>query len=379
MSVNSQSIVLQTNTSAKDKLAQEWGWVLENQSKKTLAGLLKKAELSGDIATGTMNAKRFANAEAKDYGTARTAGAAEKIKALNVAIPIDDHKEWLEEVEELDIRTYGVDGIIEKRTQNQSSSINRYFDRRFFYKGFLAGSIETLTETDTEKMAEELIQKLQSLENDFVDGVDREKMALILNVSTYGKLREKIDSFQNANVDTAVGEFGMFHGVMVYSSHRLPDTVDMMIMVAGESIAQPIGPRIYAPQAIEFSKATAFGAFTDSSTTVVASDLIKIVGTIGAVVATSADAGEANKTDITVTSTKSSPANEFWYKAHATEVAAPAYGIDADDNDWTKMVLDSDNQQELTLTSEDKIRIAEVDESGRIIKTSAQIDVVKGD
>ena len=52
-------------------LAEEYGKVIENVQKLTISGAMKNTELSGDPHAGTVEAKRFANATPKNYGTAR--------------------------------------------------------------------------------------------------------------------------------------------------------------------------------------------------------------------------------------------------------------------------------------------------------------------
>ena len=79
--IDSLSIQLQTDATAKDKLAEEYGKVIANLQKSTISSVLKNNDLSGDPASGTVEAKRFANATAEDYGTARGHGYADKIKA----------------------------------------------------------------------------------------------------------------------------------------------------------------------------------------------------------------------------------------------------------------------------------------------------------
>ena len=374
MAQNSLSILLQTNTSAKDTLAEQWGAVIENLQKATIASQLKNQDLSGDPMAGILNAKRFANAVEKAYGTARSGHAAEKIKALNVPVSIDDDKEWLEEVEEKDLALYGVDTLIQRRTQNQGVSLLRYLERKFFNTGVLAGSVHTITSNNIEDKVEELIQKVETVKNDFIDGVSRDMIAIVVRPAVYGLIRNKIDVLQNANINSSIGEFGMFHGVIVFSSVYLPATVDYLVMARG-SIAQPVRLNIANPERIPLSEATAFGAYTYSGTKAVMSDLIFFAGTLGTATITSAFEGTSNTSTITVTSTKSDSANDFYYLADATAVASPVYG-DAVGATWTKMVL-VNGEQDIVFATQTKIRVAEADASGRIIKVSAETTIVK--
>ena len=276
--IDSLSIQLQTDASAKDKLAEEYGKVIENLQKSTISSILKNNDLSGDPASGTVEAKRFANATAADYGTARGHAYADKIKALPVVVPLNVNKELIEEVEEKDLRTYGVAGLIERRTANQGNAMKRLLERAFFAEAVNAGtSLSLSAQTATEKL-EEAIQSIETTSNDFVDGVERDLISVVASPAFYGQVRNYLDTgVHNANVTTEIGEFGSFHGVNVYSSVYLPSGVDFVIMVNG-SIAQPVLPSIYNPAKIELSDATAFGLFLYYGTKAVTPDLIKYYG-----------------------------------------------------------------------------------------------------
>ena len=278
--IDSLSIQLQTDASAKDKLAESYGKVIENLEKSTISSVLKNTDLSGDPASGTVEAKRFANAIAQNYGTARGNGYANKVKAKPVVVALDTDKEFIEEVEEKDLRTYGINGLIERRTTNQGGAMKRLLERAFFTEAVNSGSALTLTSDTIEGKFEEAIQEIETTNNDFVDGVERDLINIICSPATYGQIRTYLDKgVNNSNVSTAVGEFGQFHGVDVYSSVYLPSGVDFIIMVKG-SVAQPVIPSIYNPAKIELSDATGFGIFLYFGTKAVTPELIKYAGTV---------------------------------------------------------------------------------------------------
>ena len=278
--IDSLSIQLQTDASAKDKLAESYGKVIENLEKSTISSVLKNTDLSGDPASGTVEAKRFANAIAQNYGTARGNGYANKVKAKPVVVALDTNKEFIEEVEEKDLRTYGISGLIERRTTNQGGAMKRLLERAFFTEAVNSGSALTLSSDTIEGKFEEAIQEIETTNNDFVDGVERDLINIICSPATYGQIRTYLDKgVNNSNVSTAVGEFGQFHGVDVYSSVYLPNGVDFIIMVKG-SVAQPVTPSIYNPAKIELSDATGFGIFLYFGTKAVTPELIKYAGTV---------------------------------------------------------------------------------------------------
>lgn len=270
--IDSLSIQLQTSSSAKDKLKEEYGKVIENVQKRTISALLKNKDLSGDASSGTMEAKRFSNATAEDYGTARSGGKANKTKANPVVVALDVNKELIEEVEEKDLRTYGVNGLIERRVSNQGNTIKRLLEREFFKEAVKEGTKVTLTATKTEEMFEEAIQKIETTKNDFVDGVERDMINIVCSTEYYGKIRTYLDA-GNANIETDIEEFGRYHGVNVFSSVYLPTGVDFVVMVNG-SVAQPVITSVYNPTKIELSDATAFGTFLYFGTKAVTPDLI---------------------------------------------------------------------------------------------------------
>ena len=233
-----------------------------------------------DPASGTVEAKRFANAIAQNYGTARGNGYANKVKAKPVVVALDTNKEFIEEVEEKDLRTYGISGLIERRTTNQGGAMKRLLERAFFTEAVNSGSALTLTSDTIEGKFEEAIQEIETTNNDFVDGVERDLINIICSPATYGQIRTYLDKgVNNSNVSTAVGEFGQFHGVDVYSSVYLPNGIDFIIMVKG-SVAQPVIPSIYNPAKIELSDATGFGIFLYFGTKAVTPELIKYTGTV---------------------------------------------------------------------------------------------------
>lgn len=288
--INSLSILL--STSGKDQLAEKYGPVIENLQKATISGALKNTELSGDPTTGTVEAKRFVNAASAAYGTARAAQKGTGVKASPVTVALNVDKEIIEEIEEKDVRLYGVDNVINRRVSNHGKSMERELERAFFKEAATAGTTITLTKTAINEKVEELIQSIEATKNDFVDGVDRDMISIVLDTAAYGELRSFLDTgTHNANVDTNAKEFGLFHGVRVYSSVYLPTltapaadskttttTVHMIGMVNG-SVALPVMPTVAAPEKIQLSNAIGFGIFYSYGAKAVMPDLIKVVST----------------------------------------------------------------------------------------------------
>ena len=276
------ALSIELTTTGKDKLAEEYGKVIENLQHITLASRLKNQDLSGDPTTGTVEAKRFANKVGKSYGTARGAGKADYIKVEPVVIALNDNTEYLEEVEEKDLRTYGVGGLIERRTKNHQDALAVELDTKFFAEAVNAGTSFTATGTPSiEDEIEEAIQTIETTKNEFVNGVPRNKIEVIMSPAYYGRLRNKINSITNSNDLGQVRNYeeGTFNNVKVYSNVFLPNGINYVVMVDG-AVAQPVMTSIYNPTKIELSDATGFGLFAYKGTKAVTPDLIIYNGSV---------------------------------------------------------------------------------------------------
>lgn len=259
--------------SSKDKLAEEYGKVIENISTGTVAGLYSNKDLSGDPTSGSVEAKRFANIKGQKYGTARTGGKGQKIKAQNVVVPIDDDVEYIEEVEEKDLQMYGVKGLIEKRTANHGMVMEIDNDVKFFKAMTDEGTDFTCEETAINKIVSKAISTMRKTKNDFVNGVPLQLIKVAFSEDAYNDMRDFLDTTAKSNIDTSIGEIGRFHGVDVFSTVNIPDGYDFIVFIDG-AVAQPKHPVIYNPAQIELSKAIGFGMFVDMGTKCVTPDLV---------------------------------------------------------------------------------------------------------
>lgn len=97
------AISLLSGTSTPATLAEIYGLVIENVQKGALSTALKSNQYSGNPAAGSVEFSRFTNAASKDYGTARTAGAGDKITVKPVTVNLSTHKEIVEEVAKFDL------------------------------------------------------------------------------------------------------------------------------------------------------------------------------------------------------------------------------------------------------------------------------------
>ena len=266
----------------KDKLAEEYGKVIDNLQHITLASQLKNTDLSGDPTSGTVEAKRFKNISGNAYGTARTAGKGQAVKETPVVIAINDDTEYIEEVEEKDLKTYGVAGLIERRTKNHQDALAVELDTKFFAEAVNAGTSFTASVGATiEDEIEQAIQTIETTKNDFVNGVPRNMIEVVMSPSYYGRLRNKINSIVNSNNLGVVPNYeqGTFNNVNVYSNVFLPNGINYVVMVKG-AVAQPVMTSIMNPEKVQLSDATAFGLFAYKGTKAVMPDLIIYNGTV---------------------------------------------------------------------------------------------------
>lgn len=261
------------STTGKDFLAEQYGAVIANVQKNCISQALKNTNLSGTPGAGTYEAKRFENKTSNAYGTARTGGAGQAVKATPVTVAVNVDKEIVVEVEQKDITLYGVDNLVEREAASAEKSMTRELEKAFFAEAVNAGTAYTPAQTVTaiEDIIEGLIQSVETVQNDFVDGVERDMIAVVCNPATFGKLRTYVDKVNDGGAQPEA--YALFHGVKVYSSVYLPNGTNAVAMADG-SIAQPVLPTIAPAERIQLSNAIAFGLFYSYGTKAVAADLI---------------------------------------------------------------------------------------------------------
>ena len=283
------AISLLAGASTPATLAEIYGLVVENVQKATLSTALKSQQYTGNPAAGSVEFKRFVNSAAKTYGTARTATKGDKITAPPVTVNLNTHKEIVEEVAKFDLDTFGVAGIMQRRADNHVQTMSADLDRAFFAEAASSGTEFTPGSSITaiQDILESMIQTLETVKNDYADGVDRDLMDLILTPAQYGKIRTFLDTQSTPSVNTAGEEFGMYHGVRVYSCTRLPVTTEAaadnktkttttngILMIRG-AVAQPVVVNQYSnPEKIPLSNDYAVSLFYDYGAKALTPDLI---------------------------------------------------------------------------------------------------------
>lgn len=273
--IQSLNILLDGSESGKMLLKEAYDGVIANVQKNTVSTLIKNTDLSGDPDAGTVEAKRFVNASSQAYGTARTAGKGNAVKGKTVTVAIDTDREFIEEIQQKDIRLLGVDGLITKRSANHAQRMAAELDTAFFAEGKTSGTQFKPPKATTaiQEVVESAILMMEKLKNNYIDGLDRDMLSITFDPDTYSAMRMYLDTVVNTNVDTTTESFVMYHGVKCYSSNRLPSGVKFEIMM-NESIAQPIKSVPYSAERIPLSEAIAVEMFFYYGTKAVTPDTI---------------------------------------------------------------------------------------------------------
>lgn len=366
-----ESLNMLLDTTGKDYLAESYGKVIENIEKTAISAQLKNRDLSGTPESGSVEAKRFVNAESNEYGTARTGRAGVAIKVKPVIIQIDNDREIIEEIEEKDVSLCGVDSVVSRRVSNHARAMTRELERAFFDEALQEGNEVNFTAaTDIAKL-EEIIQKVETVQNDFVDGVPRDMISVVLSTSEYSKIRSYLDA-GNANVDTSAAEFSIYHGVRVYSSVYLPEGCSHIAMCEG-AIAQPVLPKVYNAKPIELSNAIGFGIFYYYGTKVVMPDLVFFAGDFATglndLTVTSAAGAAVGDTKVTVSPAKART-NHYVYKTADTVTMPSAYDDVSEWNAWN-------GAADITATTGNEIAIVEANKYDKAIKGGKATVVAK--
>lgn len=283
------------DSSTKDKLAEVYGAVIEAVQKSAISEQIKNKNYSGDPASGSVEIDRFKNATVNALGTARTAGKGTALSNTGkVTINVDTDKEIVEELAKKDIKLFGLAGMAEKRKANHIKRMSAYLDTEFFAEAVTSGTAVTnVAATKIEDILEELIQSVETTQNDWVDGVDRDMLVLVVKPSVYGKIRNYIDKVNNS-VDGV--SYDMFHDVRIYPNHR--QSKDAICMIEG-AIGQLVTTDEYDAEKIPLSNDIALELFFSKGTKAVMPDLIKYITTVS----------ESNTVDVNVVNTTAKPVN----------------------------------------------------------------------
>lgn len=237
------ALSIYVDASTKADLINKIGGVFENVAKASVSGKLKAKNSATDAKAGSIEFKRFANATSQAYGTARTAGKGQKVVAPAVVVNLDKNKEIVEEVNTFDGAAFteeDLQAFLARRQVAIQQSVARDLDREFFAAAKTGGTKGAdVTKTGVREQIGDIIVALETTETDFVDGVEREQMALVCSPALYQLLKNELNDCYNFAGTTADEVFKGLDGVATFSSNRLPAGVDYVLMTM-DSIAQPV-------------------------------------------------------------------------------------------------------------------------------------------
>ncbi len=202
-----KAISLIQTGSTKVELSELSGLVISNIQKETLAQGLKSQSYTGNPASGSVEFKRFKNSASQPYGTARTANKGTAITVPPTPVNLDTHKEIVEEAAKFDLDTFGVTNIMARRADNHVDTVAAEFDAAFFADRLRRRHrLHPRRQRHDRRNPGRPDSGVETVKNDYVRGVPRNLIRLVLDPVMYGKARNYLDKgTNNANVDTAAG------------------------------------------------------------------------------------------------------------------------------------------------------------------------------
>lgn len=277
-----QALSIYTTDEAKAYLKNIIVGIFENIGKSTISGRLKSKNADLSQAAGSYEFKRFANATSQEYGTARAAAAGQKIKVDPVIINMDTNREIVEELNLFDAQSFTqetFEAFVNRRKNNIALGIQRELDRRFFDAAKTGGTVSTALPKlnlgdNIVAQLEDLFVELETVQDDFVDGIDRELMALVVSPKVYGKLKTELNDVYNFSGTVEEGTFKGVNGVATFSSNRLPAGVDYILLTM-DSIAQPVLMTDVNVEKIPLSNDYAISTFYRTGSGVLAKNLVR--------------------------------------------------------------------------------------------------------
>lgn len=269
MAQTNASSIMQADGATPELLTESYANLIDQVQKSAIYTQLKNTEISGDPQSGSVVARRLESSLVKTYGTARSAHAGDKINNNGVTVNLDQKKEIVQEVNQFDVAQFGIPGMVDKRRDSFALSMSAHLDRAFFTEAESAGaSVDVSAETTIVAKLEKLIQSVETVSNDNVDGVDRSMIAVTVTPQVYGLLENYIDTLPNVN-GVAVPSF---HGVQIFSNHR--QTQDAICMMKG-AVALPVAIVGFEAGKIPLSNEIGMTIFFNYGVQGVMADLIK--------------------------------------------------------------------------------------------------------
>lgn len=269
---DAKSIYVDSDT--LDQLAERYDEVIKNIQVGAISTQIKNKNLSGDPRAGSVEVSRFANSTAQTYGTARAAGAGEKLKnSGKVTVNVNVDREITTEIEKKDLRFKGLADLMGDRTKNHKDVVVVDLDTAFFAEAVSASTELAITGLNTmAEIVDAVIEKIANVKNEWVDGVNRNEIVITMDSASYDKLLREHDFSPINETSIQAGRMGKFHGAVVYENIRQEAAI---LGQRIESIAQPVVIDEYTtPERIQLSNAWATSLFYSYGTKAVTPDLM---------------------------------------------------------------------------------------------------------
>lgn len=202
---------------------------------------------------GTVKVRRLVKAISQAYGTARTAGAGNKLKNNYAKVDIDVEREFSEEMDAKDIQLYSEEGglaLLKKRQPEYALGMSIELEKAYFVKlqqtAQANGLVDVSGGADLQDKLTLLIQAAEAIVSDNVEGIDRDILVLTLASKHYDALEKVLTTLTNPISGRT--DARAFRGVEVRRASR--QGYDAIIQVIG-SVAQPVvmdNFKIFNPQ-----------------------------------------------------------------------------------------------------------------------------------
>lgn len=260
-----ESINVLLDPSGKMVLNEAYGVLTDRFASASISNFLKNKNYSGDMSSGSVVIKKFQNGTVATYGTASTNGYGTALKGTEVTINLSNRKEIVDQVEQADISEMGLQELVNKRADSNSKTMEIDLDKAFFSTAYSTGTETESTSEAIKDIVEDMIVEVESVENSYYNGIDREFISIVLTPALYGELRTYIDTTNTANVTIGEDVIPTYHGCKIFKSTRLPDGVDAIVMM-DESVAQPLYVNDYSAEKVPYRDAIALELFYNYGT-----------------------------------------------------------------------------------------------------------------
>lgn len=263
--------IKQTDSDTAAKLVELYGGVVDAVKARLISSELKNRSYVQIPGAGSVEVYRMKTAVSKTYGTARSAGNGDDVKRDPITIPLNVHKEIVEEWKKNEAAAAGLPQLVGQRKLAHTLSMVTTLDTAFFAEAVSAGTEVDLSEYSTTKdKVEAIIRTVEATSNDYIEkGIDRAFLAVTLLPEYYDELEDYIATLPNPNGGGV--DIETFKGVRIFKN--INQTKDIVCM-ALESVAQPIDLTPYMEEKIPLSNDLAVETFYDFGTEAVMPDLI---------------------------------------------------------------------------------------------------------